>query len=129
MPFFCYVSISNQLTLVVDVTGPKNAKTAILMIYDIFGISEQVLQGADLLAIDRHQIYMPDLFHGKPADLSWFPPDNKEKEEKLGNFFSTTGAPPPNAEKIVPIVKGATEYSGDAIKKWGVVGLCWGGKV
>jgi hypothetical protein len=31
---------------------------------------------------------MPDFFDGEPADISWYPPDNKEKEEKLGNFFS-----------------------------------------
>ena len=31
---------------------------------------------------------MPDFFDGKPADISWYPPDTDEKGKKLGEFFS-----------------------------------------
>jgi hypothetical protein len=63
-----------------------------LLSYDIFGFFPQTLQGADILAHGdnerQYQVFMPDFFDGEPADISWYPPDNKEKEEKLGNFFS-----------------------------------------
>jgi len=29
---------------------------------------------------------MPDFFDGKPADISWYPPDNEEKGKKLGEY-------------------------------------------
>lgn len=31
-----------------------------------------------------------DFFDGKPADISWYPPDNDEKGKKLGEFFSVS---------------------------------------
>lgn len=69
-------------------TGPTTAKSAILTIYDIFGFFPQTLQGADILAHadqeHQYQVFIPDFFEGKPADISWYPPDTKEKGEKLG---------------------------------------------
>lgn len=56
-------------------TGPSDASTAILVVFDIFGFFPQTVQGADILATsDKHhkyQIFMPDFFDGKPADISW----------------------------------------------------------
>ena len=69
------------------------------------------------------------MFLGKPAEHSWYPPDTKEKGEKLGAFFQGPAAPPPNAEKIPGIVKEIEEKSDGKIQKWGVLGMCWGGKV
>ena len=72
-----------------DVTGPSNASQAILAVYDIFGFFPQTIQGADILAhSDKehpYQVFVPDFFDGEPADISWYPPDTKEKGEKLGN--------------------------------------------
>ncbi|KAH8654471.1 dienelactone hydrolase family protein-like protein [Tricladium varicosporioides] len=114
------------------VTGPADASKAILYIYDIFGYFPQSIQGADILATagtkDKYRVYMPDWFEGKPADISWYPPDTKEKGEKLGNFFQTTGAPPTTAAKIPGYIK-EIESINSAIKTWGVVGFCWGGKI
>lgn len=71
-------------------TGPKNAKSALLIVYDIFGFFPQTIQGADILAHSdkehQYQVFMPDFFDGKPADISWYPPDSKEKGEKLGEY-------------------------------------------
>ncbi|KAI7384791.1 hypothetical protein KC332_g15827 [Hortaea werneckii] len=71
-------------------TGPKNAKSALLVIYDIFGFFPQTLQGADILAHGdkehQYQVFMPDFFDGNPADISWYPPDNEEKGQKLGQY-------------------------------------------
>lgn len=45
------------------VTGDKNAKSALLVVYDIFGFFPQTLQGADILATgDKEkpkQVFMP----------------------------------------------------------------------
>ena len=92
------------LKLSPDATGSKDAKTGILIVYDIFGFFPQTLQGADILAYtdkeQQYQVFMPDFFEGSPADISWYPPDNKEKEEKLGKFFQTAAAPPKTLPRI-----------------------------
>ena len=116
-----------------DATGPSSATSAIFIIYDIFGYSPQILQGADLLAHadDEHhqyQVYMPDFFQGKPADQSWYPPDTKEKGEKLGEFFKGPASPPDTAKKVPELVAAIKEHSPN-IEKFGVLGHCWGGKV
>jgi len=112
-------------------TGSKDAKLGILVVYDIFGFFNQTLQGADILAYtdkDRqYQVFMPDFFEGKPADISWYPPDNKDKEEKLGEFFKTQAAPPKTLPRIPKIVEDLGKSRG--IEKWAVIGYCWGGKI
>lgn len=105
------------------------------MVYDIFGFFSQTLQGADILAGEhhsessfKHQIFMPDFFEGKPADISWYPPDTDEKGQKLGEFFKTTAAPPKTVERVHKVMQELKDKNPD-IKNWGVLGYCWGGKV
>ena len=92
-----------------DKTGPSGSKHGILFIFDIFGFYPQTLQGADILAYGNserpYSVFMPDWFEGKPADISWYPPDTPEKGEKLGNFFSTTAAPPKTAKKVLSLIE------------------------
>lgn len=49
------------------VTGPRSAKSAILVVYDIFGFFPQTLQGADILAHadkeHQYQVFMPGMYH------------------------------------------------------------------
>ncbi len=71
---------------------------------------------------------MPDFFQGEPADISWYPPDTKEKGEKLGNFFQTKAGPPMHLPKVKEIVQAAGEHNPN-IKNWGIIGYCWGGKI
>jgi len=71
---------------------------------------------------------MPDFFEGKPADISWYPPDTDEKGQKLGEFFKTTAAPPKTVERLGKVMKELKDKNPD-IKNWGVLGYCWGGKV
>ncbi|GAB7352609.1 hypothetical protein MBLNU459_g2987t1 [Dothideomycetes sp. NU459] len=113
-------------------TGPSTAKSALLVVYDIFGFFPQTLQGADILAHadkeHQYQVFMPDFFEGKPVPIEWYPPDTKEKGEKLGEFFSTTGAPPKTVKRIPGVLKEIESQHSD-IKEWGIVGFCWGGKI
>ncbi|OCT45453.1 putative AIM2 family protein C30D10.14 [Cladophialophora carrionii] len=114
------------------VTGPSTATQGILVVYDIFGYFPQTLQGADILAHadkeHQYQVFMPDFFEGKPADISWYPPDTEEKGKKLGEFFQTTAAPPKTVEKVKSVMKELTAKN-SGIQFWGIVGYCWGGKI
>jgi len=124
-----YITINGMKTYA---TGSKDAKSAILIVYDIFGFFPQTLQGADILAYGdkekQYQVFMPDFFDGKPADISWYPPDNDEKGKKLGEFFNTQAAPPKTLERI-PKVLEEVKSQRSGIQEWGIVGYCWGGKI
>jgi len=113
-------------------TGPSSATQGILYIFDIFGFFSQSLQGADILAhadkSHQYRVFMPDWFEGKPADISWYPPDTDEKGKKLGEFFQTTAAPPKVVEQVNKVFSQLKSQNPD-IKEWGVVGFCWGGKI
>jgi dienelactone hydrolase len=113
------------------VTGPADATKAIVVIYDIFGYYDQTVQGADILATSddnqKYKVFMPDWFHGDPCPLEWFPPDTEEKKKNLGSFFEKF--PPPKVAGEVPgFVKAAKEQN-PSVSKFGILGLCWGGKV
>jgi dienelactone hydrolase len=120
-----YIDVAGLQTYV---TGNDNADTAILVIYDIFGFFPQIIQGADILAhTDKQhakQVFMPDFFNKEPADIAWYPPDTKEKEEKLGEWFKSA-APPKHLPKIAGILEECEKVNPN-IKKWGVIGYCWG---
>ena len=119
-----------------DHTGDSSAPSAIFIIYDIFGLSSQALQGADILAhatgksesARKIQVFMPDLFHGKPAPLHIFPPDTPEKKKELGAFFGGPAKPSDTAEKVPQLLKALNEKV-PGISKWGLIGFCWGAKV
>ncbi|KAK1824784.1 hypothetical protein LTR12_000841 [Friedmanniomyces endolithicus] len=143
-----YLTIEGMKTYATQIpgkSGPKTAKSAILNVYDIFGFFPQTLQGADILAHadaeHQYQVFMPDFFDGKPADISWYPPDNEEKGKKLGEydypshpterpawFFNTLAAPPKTLERIPKVLK-AIQAERPDIKEWAIVGFCWGGKI
>ncbi|KAI1309631.1 hypothetical protein F5Y03DRAFT_68007 [Xylaria venustula] len=112
------------------VTGPSGTTKGVVTIYDIFGYYPQTLQGADILASSgatKYKVFIPDWFKGDPAALAWFPPDNEEKQQKLGGFFQKH--PPPGVASQLPgYVKALSEKYPD-IKEWAILGFCWGGKV
>jgi dienelactone hydrolase len=70
---------------------------------------------------------MPDFFEGDAADISWYPPDTKEKEKKLGDFITSVAAPPKTVPRVPKVVQEIGESRG--IDSWAVVGFCWGGKI
>ncbi|RSM15936.1 hypothetical protein CEP52_000571 [Fusarium oligoseptatum] len=113
------------------VTGPLDAKKAIVVIYDIFGYFDQTLQGADILAFsdahNKYKVFIPDWFQGKPCPIEWYPPDTDEKKKNLGEFFGTY--PPPKIAGLVPDYVKAVLEQDSSISKTGILGYCWGGKV
>lgn len=116
-----------------DVTGPPSAKNAILVVYDIFGFSDQMLQGADILALSDtkngpYRVLVPDFFEGKPADISWYPPTTEDHGKALETFFGGVGNPARTIPRVPEIVKAIRE-SHKSIESVFALGLCWGGKV
>ncbi|KAL9054069.1 MAG: hypothetical protein Q9162_004398 [Coniocarpon cinnabarinum] len=113
-------------------TGSPTAEKAILFLFDIFGFYPQTLQGADILATgDKEQhysVFMPDWFDGKPADISWYPPQTEDHGKKLGEFFSNQGAPAKTVARVPKVLDELQQRYPD-IKTWGIIGMCWGGKV
>ncbi|KAI9851029.1 MAG: hypothetical protein M1838_004640 [Thelocarpon superellum] len=113
------------------VTGPAEAKKAILFVYDIFGYCDQTLQGADILAYSNtespYRVYVPDWFEGQPAQRAWHPPKTDEDKAKSAAFWSRIGPPTQTVERVPGVVKAVQEK--DSPTAWGALGLCWGGKV
>ncbi|KAI8624894.1 alpha/beta-hydrolase [Xylariaceae sp. FL1651] len=112
------------------VTGPSDAKKGVIMIYDIFGYYPQTLQGADIIATSdatKYKVFIPDWFKGDPCPIEWFPPDNEEKQKKLGGFFQKNS--PPSVAAKVPDYQKAVSEKYPEIKEWAILGFCWGGKV
>ncbi|KAI0400929.1 hypothetical protein F4802DRAFT_464607 [Xylaria palmicola] len=112
------------------VTGPSDASKGVLTIYDIFGYYPQTLQGADIMATSsetKFRVFIPDWFKDDPADLEWFPPNNEEKQKKLGGFFQKN--PPPGVASQIPGYVKAVSEKYPEIKEWAILGFCWGGKV
>ena len=100
------------------------------MIYDIFGYFDQTIQGADILATSdtqKYRVFIPDWLQGNPCPIEWYPPNNEEKQKKLGAWF---GKNPPQgvAGRLQGFVK-ALEAKYPSVKSFGVLGFCWGGKV
>lgn len=114
------------------VTGPPDANHALLLIYDIFGYQDQILQGADLLAHSdkerQYQVYMPDFFDGDYINLSDYPPQTQEQKSKIAAWFGDT-ANPATAQNRIPQCLEAAEKFNSNIKTWGALGYCWGGKM
>ncbi|OBR08655.1 Dienelactone hydrolase [Colletotrichum higginsianum IMI 349063] len=112
------------------VTGPSDAKKAIVVVYDIFGYFPQTLQGADILATsgsEKYRVFIPDWFVGEPCPIEWFPPNTEEKQKNLGGFFQKF--PPPNIASLVPDYVKAVQSKYSSLESFGVLGYCWGGKV
>ena len=116
----------------IDVTGSADATQALLLVYDIFGYQDQILQGADILAnADKehpYQVYMPDFFDGDYISLSDYPPKTAEQKSKTGAWFSDK-ANPEKAQKRNPECLKAAEELNPNIKTWCALGCCWGGKM
>ncbi|KAJ5885508.1 hypothetical protein N7495_010018 [Penicillium taxi] len=111
------------------ITGSEHAKAGVVDIYDIFGWSNQTLQGADLLAARLNAVVVvPDFFKGDTLAPEVIPPDTEEKKKSMSDFFANQANVPRNIGVLLETVQHLkTRFP--SVAKWGGVGLCWGGKV
>ncbi|KAI9018483.1 Alpha/Beta hydrolase protein [Phycomyces nitens] len=102
--------------------GPKDAKKAILVIYDIFGFYPNTKQFCDILANHcGYKVIMPDFFYGKP-----YKPEDMGDIPKLLSWIAKNGS----FEVIYPLVQRAkAKLQEEGIVAAGIVGFCWGAKI
>lgn len=123
-----YQTISDTRCYII---GPSDATRAIFYLYDVFGFTEQTLQGADILASKGTRPYLviiPDLFDGKPIQPEWFARDTEEKKQKIDDFMAAIRNPTPYIERIHRIFDAAVQKF-PGVERWGTIGYCWGGKL
>jgi len=98
-------------------------------VYDAFGLTAPTLQGADCLAAKLGcLVIVPDYFKGEPASLGWIPPDTDEKKVHYQKFMSEKALSPDNYPALIQSAADAKATFSN-VQSWGVLGLCWGGKV
>ncbi|KAI0880507.1 alpha/beta-hydrolase [Annulohypoxylon maeteangense] len=112
------------------VIGPPSPQIAIIDVYDVFGPAPQTLQGADRLSASLNAlVIVPDFCKGVYMQEAWMPPDTDEKKGAIEKFLSEPASIPKNADKVIEVRKVAGEKWPSTGDRWGVFGLCWGGKI
>ncbi|BEI80220.1 hypothetical protein CcaverHIS002_0107490 [Cutaneotrichosporon cavernicola] len=106
------------------IVGPENASSAILIVYDVFGFSPQILQGADILASGGYRVYMPDLLHGDYATPDMFD-GSAEGAAKAAKYFQGFPAVPQTQSTQIGASLAELKVTHDKV---GTVGYCWGWK-
>lgn len=112
-----------------DVTGNANSGIGLVDLYDVFGLANQTLQGADLLARRLNAVVLvPDFFEGDALSHDAIPADTDARQKIVGDFLATKANVPRNVGVLVGAVEQyRTKFL--SVAKWGAFGLCWGGKV
>ncbi|KAK0104152.1 hypothetical protein ONS96_005247 [Cadophora gregata f. sp. sojae] len=110
------------------ITGPSDAKSAILDIYDIFGFAPQTIQGADALSAALGVlVFVPDFLQGDYAKGEWFANPTPENLKLKGELLGRASALESKIKLVTQFVKDVkTKWT---VEKWAALGLCWGGKV
>ncbi|KAI9647917.1 hypothetical protein NHQ30_004306 [Ciborinia camelliae] len=120
------------------VTGPSDATSAVLLVYEIFGFWTQTLLGADILSTTKSpsspqgiKVFVPDFFGpGNEADIAYWPADTDEKWEYILKVFREQAEKEKNLKKLgefMSVVKERDEAKN--VKSWGIAGYCWGAKI
>ncbi|KAI8608438.1 Alpha/Beta hydrolase protein [Chytriomyces sp. MP71] len=105
----------------VYVVGPKGAKNAIIVNYDIFGDHPCTRQVLDILSTHGFRVAMPDLCHGDPWPVDVWPP--------AGGFGEVIAHINKNAnyESIQKDMAATREYlRSEGSQHFGIIGFCWG---
>ncbi|KAL0082472.1 dienelactone hydrolase [Phycomyces blakesleeanus] len=115
-------SIETLGDLTVYTVGSKDAKKAIVVIYDIFGFYPNTKQFCDVLAnFCGYKIIMPDLFYGKPYKY-----EDMGDVSKLLNWIGKLGS----FEVIYPLIERVkAKLQNEGVVAAGLVGFCWGAKI
>jgi len=118
----------------------KHAKTAIIQVTDIFGMSPNANQFADHLAKGINGIVIiPDLLNGDPWPIDNVPPTKEgkfpagvEPDDGTGVLFTWIMTHNNTRLDRTADFQALKEYihkEYPAVTKIGIVGMCWGGKV
>ncbi|TEY49946.1 hypothetical protein BOTCAL_0281g00040 [Botryotinia calthae] len=98
------------------VTGPENAKSSILLVYDIFGFWTQTLLGADILAATKTsssqgmKVFVPGFFGpGNEADIAYWPADTDKKWDYILKVFEEQAEKEKNLKKTLGVYEGVEE--------------------
>ncbi|KAI8975486.1 Alpha/Beta hydrolase protein [Mycotypha africana] len=102
--------------------GPKDAKKAVLVIYDIFGYHPNAYQFCDILAKScKWRVIMPDLLHGDYATMELL-----GKGKELMAWLDRVGT----LEVVTPDIQRSEKYLKEAgVDACTLVGFCWGAKI
>ncbi|ESZ91508.1 hypothetical protein SBOR_8106 [Sclerotinia borealis F-4128] len=120
------------------VTGPTNATSAILLVYDIFGFWTQTLLGADILSATKTssspqgiRVFVPDFFGpGNEADIAYWPANTEEKWDYILKVFEEQAEKGKNMKKLGEFMNILRERDESKnVNRWGVAGYCWGAKI
>lgn len=122
-----YEQIGGLKTYVVG--NVAKATIAVVDVYDIFGLANQTLQGADALATALDAIVLvPDFLEGEYAKPEYFGELTPEKQAIKDAFMARVRDYPKFLGKLSAVVEdGKTKFP--TVTSWGGIGLCWGGKV
>ncbi|ORX93391.1 alpha/beta-hydrolase [Basidiobolus meristosporus CBS 931.73] len=117
-------SIEKIDDLSVYFVGPKDAKKAVVVIYDIFGFHPNTKQFCDILGEKfNFRVALPDFFRGKPWDHTRMTPEDRPA---LMQWITSVGSwdnTKPDLEKV------KKHLSSSGSTDFGVVGFCWGAKM
>ncbi|KAK6532071.1 hypothetical protein TWF694_003233 [Orbilia ellipsospora] len=113
--------------LKIYVTGPADAKSAIVFIYDAYGYSDQSFIGADYLSeLTGALCIVPDVLDDaamRPGDFS-----EEERNALVAKFRAKLNEFKDFPAQIANGIK-SWETKWPLVEKWGSFGLCFGGKV
>ncbi|KAG2227850.1 hypothetical protein INT45_002088 [Circinella minor] len=104
------------------IVGPKDAKKAIVVLYDIFGLHNNTKQFCDVLANNcGYKVVMPDFFRGEPYKHEWM-----GDVDRLMTWIHKVGS----LEVIQPQVEVVRQWLQEqGVVQGGLVGFCWGAKI
>ncbi|MCJ1360061.1 MAG: hypothetical protein MMC33_010064 [Icmadophila ericetorum] len=112
------------------ITGSPSSPRGIIFIYDAFGYTPQTLQAADLLSTALNAVVLiPDYYKGGALQPEWVPADTLETEKHREHFRKVTANVPNNLPVVKRSLEDAKGLCPEVGEKWGVWGLCWGGKI
>jgi len=102
-------------------TGPKDAKRALVVVQEIFGVNRHMRRVCDSLAAEGYAVVCPALFDRveRGVQLGYEPPDVARGRELRGKVDA--------ALTVLDIRAAAAALPAGA--KRGIIGYCWGGTV
>ncbi|KAG9287119.1 hypothetical protein G9A89_001013 [Geosiphon pyriformis] len=115
-----YIEIANMTAY--D-SGSRNSKKAIICAYEFVGFHPNLEQICDLLAAQGYRVVMPDFFRG-----NWWGIE-RLRAEGIQAFIDWMNKNIPWENVLDDIQNVVAELRNDGAENFGILGLCWGGKL